>query len=101
MDAYTAQVLLKEEVKEARRRRLLSADHFTVDGTLLDVWASPKSIVRATSNFLLPAADATGSATSRASVAAARLTSRPPIRMRGASARARSRRHGSATSVIC
>ncbi|MYG02793.1 MAG: hypothetical protein F4173_11125 [Acidobacteriia bacterium] len=100
MDAYTAQVLLKEEVKEARRRRLLSADHFTVDGTLLDVWASPKSIVRATSNFR-PAADATGSATSRASVAAARLTSRPPIRMRGASARARSRRHGSATSVIC
>ena len=28
---------------EARRRRLLSADHFTVDGTLLEAWASHKS----------------------------------------------------------
>jgi transposase len=29
---------------EARRRRLLSADHFTVDGTLLAAWASMKSV---------------------------------------------------------
>lgn len=28
---------------EARRRHLLSADHFTVDGTLLEAWASLKS----------------------------------------------------------
>jgi transposase len=28
---------------EAKRRRLLSADHFTVDGTLLEAWASFKS----------------------------------------------------------
>ncbi len=28
---------------EARRRQLLSADHFTVDGTLLEAWASLKS----------------------------------------------------------
>ncbi|MDA1296735.1 MAG: IS5 family transposase [Chloroflexi bacterium] len=30
-------------VSEARRRNLLSDDHFTVDGTLLDAWASLKS----------------------------------------------------------
>jgi len=30
-------------VAEARRRNLLSDDHFTVDGTLLDAWASLKS----------------------------------------------------------
>lgn len=30
-------------VSEARRRKLLSDDHFTVDGTLLDAWASLKS----------------------------------------------------------
>ena len=30
-------------VAEARRRRLLSDDHFTVDGTFLDAWASLKS----------------------------------------------------------
>lgn len=29
---------------EARRRHLLSQEHFTVDGTLLDAWASLKSI---------------------------------------------------------
>ena len=43
LDADAARVLLKEVVKEARRRRLFSADHFTVDGTLLDAWASHKS----------------------------------------------------------
>ena len=30
-------------VGEAKRRRLLSAEHFTVDGTLLEAWASLKS----------------------------------------------------------
>lgn len=29
---------------EARRRQLLSSDHFTVDGTLLEAWASMKSV---------------------------------------------------------
>jgi transposase len=29
---------------EARRRHLLSSEHFTVDGTLLDAWASMKSV---------------------------------------------------------
>lgn len=29
---------------EARRRHLLSSEHFTVDGTLLDAWASLKSV---------------------------------------------------------
>ncbi len=36
-------LLLKEVVREARRQRRLSADHFTADGTLLDAWASHKS----------------------------------------------------------
>ena len=39
LEADVARVLFKE----ARRRRLLSADHFTVDGTLLEDWASHKS----------------------------------------------------------
>lgn len=33
----------QEVVAEAKRRRLLSQDHFTVDGTLLEAWASVKS----------------------------------------------------------
>ena len=43
LEADAARVLLKEVVKEARRRRLFSADQFTVDGTLLEAWASHKS----------------------------------------------------------
>ncbi len=43
MEADAARVLHKEVVKEARGRRLLSPDHVTVDGTLLDAWASHKS----------------------------------------------------------
>jgi len=30
-------------LEEARQRKLLSEDHFTVDGTLLEAWASLKS----------------------------------------------------------
>jgi transposase len=33
-------------LEEARRRKLLSEDHFTVDGTLLEAWASLKSFRR-------------------------------------------------------
>src|SRR4030065_27238 len=38
-----AREFLGEILSEARRRKLLSEDHFTVDGTLLEAWASLKS----------------------------------------------------------
>jgi len=38
-----ARAFFSAVVAEARRRKLLSAEHFTVDGTLLDAWASLKS----------------------------------------------------------
>jgi len=38
-----AQEFLGKVIGEARRRHLLSGDHFTVDGTLLEAWASLKS----------------------------------------------------------
>ena len=41
--ASVARAFFAEVVAEARRRRLLSAEHFTVDGTLLEAWASLKS----------------------------------------------------------
>ena len=45
MDADAARVLLKEVVgmRSSRRRLALGQDHFTVDGTLLDAWASHQS----------------------------------------------------------
>ncbi len=41
--ASVARAFFAEVVAEARRCRLLSADHFTVDGALLEAWASLKS----------------------------------------------------------
>ena len=38
-----AEALLHEVLQVAQRRGLLSNEHFTVDGTLLDAWASHKS----------------------------------------------------------
>ena len=38
-----ARAFFSEVVAEAGRRRLLSDDHFSVDGTLLEAWASLKS----------------------------------------------------------
>ena len=41
-----AREFFHEVVEMARRRRLLSDEHFTVDGTLLEAWASHKSFRR-------------------------------------------------------
>lgn len=38
--------LFAEVVKAAGKRQLLSADHFSVDGTLIQAWASHKSFVK-------------------------------------------------------
>ena len=43
LDHRVAHEFLGAVVAEARRRKLLSEDHFTVDGTLLEAWASLKS----------------------------------------------------------
>lgn len=40
-----AQRLLEAVLEQARREQLLSAEHFTVDGTLLEAWASRNSFV--------------------------------------------------------
>ena len=44
LENQVAEGLLGEVVREARRRRLISEDHFSVDGTLLQAWASQKSV---------------------------------------------------------
>jgi transposase len=43
LEHQVAHEFLTAVIKEARRRHLLSEDHFTVDGTLLEAWASIKS----------------------------------------------------------
>lgn len=46
LDGDVAMAFLERVVEQARRRGLLSGDHFTVDGTLLEAWAGLKSFRR-------------------------------------------------------
>ena len=43
LDAYVAREFLLQIVEQAREQRLLWEKHFSVDGTLLEAWASLKS----------------------------------------------------------
>jgi transposase len=43
LEGAVAEALFAAVLSRARERRLLSEDHFTVDGTLIDAWASHKS----------------------------------------------------------
>ena len=45
MAADISQQLLEAVVAQAAERGLLSEEHFTVDGTILEAWASRKSFV--------------------------------------------------------
>ncbi len=46
LDGEVAMAFLQRVVEQARRRGLLSGEHFTVDGTLLEAWAGLKSFKR-------------------------------------------------------
>ncbi len=46
LDGEVAMAFLERVVDQARRRGLLSGEHFTVDGTLLEAWAGLKSFKR-------------------------------------------------------
>ena len=46
LDGDIARAFFEDVVAQARGRRLLSAEHFTVDGTLLEAWAGQKSFRR-------------------------------------------------------
>ena len=43
LEYHVADLFFMEIVELAREQKLLSAEHFTVDGTLIDAWASMKS----------------------------------------------------------
>ena len=46
IDEPWARAVFEDVVEQARGRRLLSDEHFTVDGTLLEAWAGQKSFRR-------------------------------------------------------
>jgi transposase len=94
-----ARQFLAAVVDEAERRHLLSGDHFTVDGTLLQAWASLKSVRPRDDDSAGPPAGGgrNREVDFRGSGAATRHTSPRPMRRRVSRARATVRRHGSAS----
>jgi transposase len=87
-------------LSQPRVRELLSSEHFSVDGTLIEAWASMKSLrpkdgsgePPAAGRNSLPRRRPGASAIFTARSAVMRRTPRPAIRTRGSTARGRGRR---------
>ena len=94
---FLAAVLAQPKVK-----KLLSTDHFSVDGTLIEAWASMKSVKPKDGSDEPPAqgAGATPKRTSMARSARTTRMPRPPIPTPGSTARARARRRSCASSAM-
>ena len=82
LQAEIADRLFQAVVEQARLRRYTSSEHFSVDGTLLEAWASHKSFRPKDGhpNRRPPPAGATVKSTSADSLGATRPTGRRPIR---------------------
>jgi IS5 family transposase len=57
LDGGIAEAFFQAVLQQARERSLLSDEHFTVDGTLLEAWASVKSFQRKDDNHPAPPDD--------------------------------------------
>jgi len=57
LDGDIAEAFFQAVLEQARERRLLSDEHFTVDGTLLEAWASAKSYQRKDGKNAVPPDD--------------------------------------------
>ncbi len=57
LDGDIAEAFFQAVLKQARQRDLLSDEHFTVDGTLLEAWASLKSFQRKDAKHSVPPDD--------------------------------------------
>jgi transposase len=102
LGAELARSFFNRVVTQARAHGLLSAEHFTVDSTLIEAWAGQKSFQRKQGKSPLPPDDPGNPAsTSAVSGVAMRLINRPPTRRRVCIRRRRGRRQSSAIWDIC
>jgi transposase len=99
LEGDIAAKFLSAVMAQPRVKRLLSTDHFSVDGTLVEAWASMKSFRPKDGSDEPPPRTAGGTAKpiSMARSAPTRRTLRRPIRKRGFIARDRARRRSSAS----
>jgi transposase len=101
LEGEVAAKFLAAVLSHARVRQLLSREHFSVDGTLIEAWASMKSFRPKDGADEPPAAAAMTAGTSTASGDATTPMPRPPTARRGCSARAPARRPSCASWAIC
>ena len=101
LEGDIAAKFMRAVLEQPRVKRLLSTDHFSVDGTLIEAWASMKSFKpkrRVGRAARESAAGATGKRIFTARSARTTRTPRPPIPRPGSIARGRARRPSSASS---
>jgi hypothetical protein len=60
LEGEIAEEFFRVVLRQARRKRLLSDEHFTVDGTLIEAWAGQKSFQLKDDDDILKATSATG-----------------------------------------
>jgi hypothetical protein len=99
LEGDIAAKVLSADLAQPWVKRLLSTDHFSVDGTLIEAWASMKSFSRkmGRANRRLTAAAATGKRIFTARSDRTTRTPRPPIPRPGFIARGHARRRSSAS----
>ena len=99
-DAVTE--MFNATVEMAQGKGLLSGEHFSVDGTLIQAWASHKSFkCKETTIRVRAARGATRRRTGKAHYAATTRTRARPTRMRGNTARARTPQRSWPTKATC
>jgi transposase len=105
LEGDIAAKFLAAVLAQPRVKKLLSTDHFSVDGTLIEAWASMKSVKPKSPTFGQPPsgggpavlAGATRRQTSMARNDRTTRMPRAPIRMRGSTARGPARRRSCAS----
>ena len=101
LEGNIAARFLAAVLDQPRVKKLLSTEHFTVDGTLIEAWASLKSFKpRDGSDEPRPVAGAIPKPISMARSGRTRPMSRRRIQMHGSTARDRARRPSSASSAM-
>ena len=101
LDGEIARGFLAAVLADPQVKPLLSSEHFSVDGTLIEAWASMKSFRPKDGGGEPPAPGRNGERDFHGEKRATRRTPRPPIRMPGCTRSRPGRQPSSATWATC
>jgi hypothetical protein len=104
LEGEVATAFFEQVLAQAKAHRLLSDEHFMVDGTLIEAWAGQKSFTQKTDATPVPPTDDPGNPSvdfQGERRTNATHTPRRPIRRPGCTSRRRARRPNCASWVMC